>query len=146
MIGKRIIPLLLGFASLVSGCATGYQSASNPLVGWMGGYWETRGPGDLIKVSFAGNGFIERDKVSAYLLYRCAEIAQRESKQFFVLYENLPAAIADRRSSEKSVGTIAGKPTGYAYMLLLEQPNGYVLSAEEVIARLKSQVKPEAKS
>ena len=63
-----------------------------------------------------------------------------------MLYENLPAAIADRRSSEKSVGTIAGKPTGYAYMLLLEQPNGYVLSAEEVIARLKSQVKPEAKS
>lgn len=146
MIGKRILPVLFGFVPFLSGCATGYQSVSNPLVGWMGGYWETKGPGDLIKVSYAGNSYIERNKVSTYLLYRCAEIAQREGKEFFVLYENLSAAIADRRSSEKSVGTITGKPTGYAYILLLDQPSGYVLSAEEVIARLKSQIKPETKS
>jgi hypothetical protein len=146
MINKRIIPLLLGLLPVLSGCATGYQNAANPLIGWMGGYWDQKGPGELIKVGFAGNGFIEREKVSVYLLYRCAEIAQREGKEFFVLYENLPAAIADRRSGEKSVGTITGKPTGYVYILLLDQPSGYVLQADDVIARLKPQVKPEVKS
>ncbi|HKQ81194.1 MAG TPA: hypothetical protein VJS42_03275 [Steroidobacteraceae bacterium] len=143
----KIRAVILGAVSvLAAACATGYQSATNPLVGWMGGYWDKKSPGDLIKVGFAGNGFIDPHKAGVYLLYRCAEVAQREHKEYFLLYENLPAAIADRRSTEKTVTTITGKPTIYAYILLLDQPEGPVLSAPDLITRLKPEVKPEDKS
>jgi len=146
MINKWMITLLLGVMPLLSGCATGYQDLSNPILGWKGGYWDKKGPGELIKVGFAGNMFVEPDKVGSYLLYRCAEIAQREGREFFVLYESLPAALSDRRSTEKSVGTVASRPTAYVYILLLEDASGTVLSANEVITRLKPLVKPEVKS
>jgi hypothetical protein len=132
--------------SILSGCATGYHSVTNPILGWTGGYWDKKGPGELIKVGFAGNGYIQPDKVGVYLLYHSAEVAQREGKRYFVLYQNLYSAIADRRSSEKRVTTLTGKPTTYAYILLLDQEEDSALVADEVIARFKSQVKTEPKS
>jgi hypothetical protein len=106
--GRTIATLSL--LLLVSGCATGYHDASNPLLGMAGGYWEQKGPGKLIKVGFNGNALIDRAKVGTYLLYRCAEIAQREKRSHFLMYQNLPEAIRDRRSSERLVQTIGGKP------------------------------------
>lgn len=52
----------------LSGCAPGYHSATNPILGYTGGYWDARGPGSTIKVGFEGNGFIKPEKVSTYLL------------------------------------------------------------------------------
>ena len=127
--------------TLLVGCATGYQDASNPLVGWAGGYWEQKGPGDLIKVGFAGNSYVKREKVGTYLLYRCAEVAKRENKSYFALYQNLPEAVMDKRSSEKTVTTITGKPTTYAYILFFDSPAPGLLGTEELLARLEPEVK-----
>ncbi|PTU32986.1 CC0125/CC1285 family lipoprotein [Stenotrophobium rhamnosiphilum] len=133
--------LCVSLASLMlAGCATGYHDASNPLTGWAGGFWDTKGPGQLIKIGFSGNGFISREKVGTYVLYRSAEVTQREGKDFFVMYENLPAAISDRRSSERTVSTIGGKAATYVYVLLKTEPGPDVLSASEVIARLRPEV------
>lgn len=131
-------------ATLLIGCATGYQDATNPLLGMAGGYWEQKGPGELIKVGFAGNGYITREKVGVYLLYRCAEIAQREKRPYFALYPNLPAAVMGRSSSEKSVTTTSGKPTVYVYILFFDSPGAGLLDTSELLARLEPEVKGSA--
>ncbi len=130
-------------AVAVTGCATGYHSATNPLLGLTGGYWDQKGPGSLIKVGFSGNGFIDRDKVATYLLYRCAEVTRREGGTHFVFYTSLPDAVADKRSSERNVGTLGGKPATYAYILLAQAEEVQALSADEVITRLGPLVKPK---
>jgi hypothetical protein len=139
---------LLGAATmamLLSACATGYHSASNPILGMTGGYWDQPGPGRLIKVGFSGNGYITRDKVATYLLYRCAEVAQREGGSHFIFYTSLPDAIGDRRSSERIVNAMGGKPATYAYILVLSDAEADALSATEVITRLGPVVKPAPK-
>lgn len=126
---------------LLAGCATGYHDLSNPLVGWTGGYWESKGPGELTKVGFAGNSIVTRNKVGIYLLYRCAEIAQRERKPYFALYQSLPAAVMDKRSPDKEVTTITGKPTAYAYILFFDQDAPGLLNTADVLQRLEPEVK-----
>ncbi|WP_374517872.1 CC0125/CC1285 family lipoprotein [Undibacterium squillarum] len=123
--------------SILSGCATGYHSSSNPT----GGYWEKKGPGQLIKVGFSGNGYVTRQKVGAYLLYRCAEITQREGKKYFAFYVNLPAAVMDQRSSKKNVTKIGSHVTDYAYILFFDDPSPGLLDSSEVIASLEKEVK-----
>lgn len=130
-------------ALALAGCATGYHDASNPILGLTGGYWDSQGPGSLIKVGFSGNGFIEPGKVATYLLYRSAEVTQREGGTHFVFYTSLPDAIADRRSSERKVATIGGKPASYAHILLAQPDDDQALSAAEVITRLGPIVKPK---
>ncbi len=137
-------------AASVSGCATGYHSANNPILGLTGGYWDRPGPGSTIKVGFAGNGYISRDKVGTYLLYRCAEVAKRDGGTHFVLYQTLMDAVDDRRSSERSVGTIGGKPTTYVYIWIVKADERDALSADDLITRLgpevnQAQKKQEAK-
>jgi len=136
---KRIVAPVV--ALLLAGCATGYHDITNPLVGWSGGYWEGKGPGELVKVGFAGNNLISKETVGSYLLYRCAEIAQREHKPYFALYESLPAAVVDERSSEKSVTTVTGKPTTYAYILFFDQAGPRLLNTADVLKRLEPVVK-----
>ncbi|MBU8976464.1 MULTISPECIES: hypothetical protein [unclassified Lysobacter] len=133
-----VLPLAL------TSCATGYHSATNPILGYSGGYWDTKGPGQLLKVGFAGNGFISPDKVGTYLLYRCAEVAQREGGTHFVLYANLPAAIADARSSDRTVASLGGKPSTYAYILVVPADARDALSVQDLLTRLGPEVKPAA--
>lgn len=140
MILIRSAAPIVALAMLV-GCATGYHDASNPLLGMTGGYWEQKGPGELIKVGFSGNSIITREKVGIYLLYRCAEIAKRENKTHFAFYQNLPAAVTDKRSTEKAVTTITGKPADYAYILFFDGPAPGLLDSAELLARLEPEVK-----
>ena len=140
----RISTSVLALALLAS-CATSYQDSGTPLLGLTGGYWEQKGPGELIKVGFLGNSNITREKVGTYLLFRCAEIAKREGKPFFALYQNLPAAVSDYRSAEKTIATITGKPADYAYILLFDAAAPGLLSTSDLLTRLGPEVKPENK-
>ncbi|MBN8802047.1 MAG: hypothetical protein ABS96_05215 [Lysobacteraceae bacterium SCN 69-123] len=142
---KRHLLGAAAMAMLLSACATGYHSASNPVLGLTGGYWDQPGPGRLIKVGFAGNGFITPDKVATYLLYRCAEVTQREGGSHFVFYTSLPDAISDRRSTERIVNSLGGKPATYAYILVLADAETDALSATEIVTRLGPLVKPAPK-
>ena len=142
---KRHLLGAAAMAMLLSACATGYHSASNPVLGLTGGYWDKPGPGRLIKVGFAGNGFITPDKVATYLLYRCAEVTQREGGSHFIFYTSLPDAISDRRSTERIVNSLGGKPATYAYILVLADAETDALSATEIVTRLGPLVKPAPK-
>jgi hypothetical protein len=143
--GRRAL-LACVSAFALSGCATGYHDASNPVLGMFGGYTQSDGPGKLIKVQFFANGFSERERVGQFLLYRCAEVTQLRGKEYFALYATLPDAIQDKRSSARAVATVGGKPTSYAYILLLDAPAPGALSAKEVVERLKPEVTGEKKS
>jgi hypothetical protein len=129
--------------ALLTGCATGYHSTSNPLLGWTGGYWDEPGPGSTIKVGFSGNSIITSDKVSTYLLYRSAEVTQREGGTHFVFYRNLPDAVRDVRSTEKSTGTLGGKPSNYAYIWIVPASERDAIDAADVIRRLGVEVRPQ---
>ena len=137
---------ILSLAGLVllAGCATRYQDGNNLLTGWTGGYWEDSGPGELVKVGFSGNSNITTETVSAYLLYRCAEVAKRANKPYFALYRSLPAAVQDVRSPDQEIDVYMGKPDSYVYILYFDQAEEGLLETSEVLARLESQVKGAA--
>ncbi len=123
-------------AALLCGCATGYHEGGG-LRGYTGGYYDHKGPGDLIKVGFAGNAYVKADKVRDYLTYRCAEVARRDGHVWFAMYRNLPDAIRDERIGSKAVGSLRHKPWGEVYILPFDQSGDGLLNADEVIERLK---------
>ena len=133
--------LCLAAGALLVGCATGYQDSRNLLLGWTGGYWEQRGPGELIKVGFSGNVMVSKEKVQTYLMYRCAEVAAREKKPFFAFYPNLVAAVRDQRADGKPASSLVGRPTTHAYILLFDAPERGLLETGEVLSRLATEVR-----
>lgn len=128
-------------AASLAGCATGYHSLNNPLLGITGGYWDVKGPGSTIKVGFAGNGFIKPEKVGVYLLYRSAEVTRREGGTHFVLYQSLQDAVGDVRSSERTVSSTFGKPNAYAYIWVVPESERGALSAADILERYGPEVK-----
>ena len=128
--------------TLLAGCATGYQGSSNALIGTgTFGYREVKGPGELIKVSFHGNLLTENEAVGRYLVYRCAEIAQRENKAYFALYPTLLAAALDKRTSSNLPVTFTAPARAYAYILFFNAPAQGLINTKEVLARLGPGVK-----
>lgn len=123
-------------------CATGYHDASNPIAGWTGGYWDRKGPGQLFKVGFSGNGYIKKEKVGVYVLYHAAEVVQREGKAYFHMYDSLNGAILDRRIAERTVSTIGGKPDAYVYVLPRDAAGPDVLAVSAILQRYQADVAP----
>lgn len=137
----RIVCLAL-LTSMLAACASGYQSRTgNMFRGVNGGYEEEQGPGQLIKISYTGTLGVTVHMAAHYVLYRSAEIAQREGKPYFALYQDLPAALKDRRSAASAFSTVGGKAYSYAYILPFDNDAPGLLAAEEVIARLAPKVK-----
>lgn len=130
---KAIAAVLCGI--FLSGCATGYHSQDSVLSGFTGGYSESQGPGELTHVVFNGNGFIKKEKVSLYLLYRCAELAQQKGKPYFTMFASISHAIANRPLSESFATTVGGKPTSSVYILLDDTAAPNSLSAADVLAK-----------
>ncbi len=140
MISMRIVASFMALI-LLAGCATSYKSASTG--GY--GYGEIKGPGELIRVSYAGGYFTKRKEVETYLLYRCAEIAKRENKTYFALYKNLLDAVMDKRSSGKEASAnISGVYGADAYIMLFESPGPGLLGTNELLVRLEPEINREA--
>ena len=114
---------------LLAGCATGYHGA-----GFTGGYWEHEGPGELIKVHFAGNGFSDASTVDKYLLRRCAEVAQAKGKPYFRMYPSIAEAIIEEKVRKQMVSMVTNGPLGYAYVLLEDQPGKDTISTADTLA------------
>lgn len=138
--GNLIAAAMIAVA--LCGCATGYHDARNPILGIAGGYWDEPGPGRLLKVGFSANSFSRNEMVENFLLYRCAEVAKREGASHFVLYATLPDAVADKRSSGRTVKSTFGKPATFAYILPVPAGEPSALSSAELIARLGPLVRP----
>lgn len=117
----RNFALSMALALLISGCATGYHSVRGPITGWTGGYWDEPGPGELLKVGFDGNGYIDRDTITAYLMYHSAELAQQRHKPYFRMFESLPDAIRGITNDELAFGRVGGKLDDWVYLLFDDQ-------------------------
>jgi hypothetical protein len=111
----------MALALLLSSCATGYHSVEGPISGWTGGYWDQPGPGELLKVGFDGNGYIDRDTITAYLMYHCADLAQKRHKPYFRMFQSLPDAIRGAATDELAVGRVGGKLDDWVYLLFDDQ-------------------------
>ncbi|MGY3572720.1 CC0125/CC1285 family lipoprotein [Vibrio paucivorans] len=133
--------LLLLCALILSGCATGYQSAEHPIFGMTGGFVEQEGPGELIEVVFGGNGFIEPEKVNLYLKYRCAELVKERGGNYFVAYRSIAHAIADQPIVAIRTTQVADKPLSKVYILMEEEKRPRSFSAQEIIEKHTDEVK-----
>jgi len=131
--------LLVWFAVSVTGCATAYQSGT---FSFTGGHYQSSGPGSLEKVAFSGNGFIDSTKVQQFALYRCAEIAKEKNKPYFLIFDSLMAASIPKPSDMPNVGLVGGKPTAFAFMLLLDGPRAGAKETRKVLSELEAVVKP----
>lgn len=125
----------------LTACATGYHSASNPILGFTGGYWDEPGPGRTWRVGVSGNAYLSPERAGAYLLYRCAEVSLREGGAHFVVYPSLSAAVSDDRQAGLGIGAGA-KPYATVYLWIAPADAEHAHSAEEVLARLGPVVKP----
>jgi hypothetical protein len=125
----------------LTACATGYHSASNPVLGFTGGYWDEPGPGRTWRVGVTGNAHLSAERAGAYLLYRCAELSLREGGTHFVVYPSLSAAVSDDRQAGLGIGTGA-KPYATVYLWIAPADTEHAYAAEEVLARLGPVVRP----
>ena len=135
----RICAALLSLT--LTACATGYHSASNPVLGFTGGYWDEPGPGRTWRVGVTGNAHLSAERAGAYLLYRCAEVSLREGGTHFVVYPSLSAAVSDDRRAGLGIG-MGAKPYATVYLWIAPADAEHAYAAEEVMARLRSVVNP----
>jgi hypothetical protein len=112
MITKRVSALafsgilVLLSAAMLSGCATTYQKVS-----LTGGYSETQLGENIFQVSFKGNGYTSRERVSDFTLLRSAEIAIKNGYRYFVVVES------EKYSKVGAYTTpITSQTTGSAYV------------------------------
>jgi hypothetical protein len=80
---RPMILIALILAIMLSGCATTYQKQS-----FTGGYLETQLGENIFQVSFKGNGYTSRERVSDFTLLRSAEIAIDNGYRYFVIVES----------------------------------------------------------
>lgn len=77
------ISFLSSFLILIlQGCATGYQKE-----GATGGYSHLQLDTDVYKVTFKGNGFTSRQRVSDFALLRSAEITLLNGYNYFIILD-----------------------------------------------------------
>lgn len=69
-------------AIFIQSCSTPYKGS-----GFRGGYSETQLDENVFKVSFRGNGYTGRERVSAFTLLRCAELALENGYKYFVIID-----------------------------------------------------------
>lgn len=108
----KCLSLSLLILSLV-GCATSYQGSGAFSI--TGGYYEVPVNPQLTKVVFSGNGYIDTETAAKYTLFRCAELAKKQNKNYFVIYESLHLAALDQPTQQISLGAVGGE-TGYSYL------------------------------
>ena len=124
---------LLAASLALAGCSTGYGNARTSLTG---GYLDEAGPARLHTVSFFGNGYTEHEHVRHFLMRRCGEVAQAAGHPWFLVYDDLMAAGADRPTTGLvRVEAVGGHPSATVYILGLEAEAPGALETAEVLRR-----------
>lgn len=74
------MPLTLGFALLLSGCATPYQVNS-----FTGGFADTQLASDVFRVTFRGNAYTSQERAQDFALLHAAEITTLHGFTYFAV-------------------------------------------------------------
>lgn len=126
--------------AVLSGCATSYTDATSPL-NWTGGYYDKPGPGKLVTVGFAANGYTNAETVRRYVLRRACEVVQEGGKGHFMAYTSLEHAAAGLPVGEDlGIQALGGKPFSHIYVLPLDEPRKGSLNAAEVLERVTAEM------
>jgi hypothetical protein len=89
--------IVLSAACLVAGCATAYQPD-----GVSGGYSDQVRDGNIVQVSFRGNGLTTPETLESFVLRRCAEVTLQDGFNYFVLlHTEAPIEGSDKLYSMK---------------------------------------------
>lgn len=124
---------LLAASLALAGCSTGYGNARTSLTG---GYLDEAGPARLHTVSFFGNGYTPHEHVRHFLMRRCAEVAQAAGHPWFLVYDDLMSAGADRPTTGLvRIEAVGGHPYATVYILGLEAEAPGALETAEVLRR-----------
>lgn len=92
-------------------------ASHDPRMHFSGDYWDEPGPGELVKVGFAGNRASQSETAVPFILLRVAELARQRHKPYFRLFYTLADAILNKPLSESDVrGTYAGAD-GWVFVL-----------------------------
>ncbi len=75
--------ILVIFAAILTGCATVYQKQ-----GFTGGFSETQLGENIFRVTFKGNAYTSRERVSDFTLLRCAELALEKEFKYFIIVDS----------------------------------------------------------
>jgi len=121
------------------GCATPYQK-----MGLTGGFRDKQLEPGVYSVLFAGNGYINPNTVSKYMLYRTAEITVENGYDYF-------AFIMDRGRTDvtwtyvgNGISVAVPKPSSEGIFRVFkgEKPGNYpdAIKAQEVIDKLKPEI------
>ena len=89
--------IVLSAAFLLAGCATAYQPD-----GVSGGYSDQLRDGNIVQVSFRGNGLTTPATLESFVLRRCAEVTLQDGFNYFVLlHTEAPIEGSDKLYSMK---------------------------------------------
>jgi hypothetical protein len=125
-------------AALVSlaGCATPYQREN-----LVGGYSDFHMAEKTYRVRFRANNYTSRDKVEAFLLYRCAELTDQLGYDHFIVIAPDTLDISDLFAR---AGFFAHNYYATALIRVLRHPdNPAAYNAKEVMRRLEAQYPDE---
>ncbi len=103
---KNLFIIIL-VAIFIQGCATAYKRT-----GFTGGYSETRLDENVFKVSFRGNGYTGRERVSDFTLLRSAELALENGYKYFVIID-ANSYTSNSTYTTPTTSHIAGSAYGY---------------------------------
>lgn len=148
---------------LLSGCATGYHPRRGT-----GGYSETQFAENVFKVTFKGNGYIDRETVSDYAMLRSAEVALENDFRYFVIIDAQQYSKQGRYttptttygSAYNSGGYAQGSTTTYGGQTFLiskpastntiyclkEKPDGFAYEASFIVRSIKQKYKIRTKN
>lgn len=131
---SRIIILIS--ISLLSACSTGYQDGRNPFH-LSGGYGSEKGPGNLEKVYFSGNGFTSSQQANQYAIRRSAEIGRDRHQAYFAMYQTLTDAANDHKTHSPLTNLTFNKPFSYVYIAYHNKKEPGDLSVANVLNKPK---------
>lgn len=133
---RRIIILLFSMLSLCS-CATRYQDGSSPL-SITGGYGSEKGPGNLEKIYFRGNGYTSSVQTSQYAIRHAAEIGRLQHQPYFAMYQNLTDAANNKKSHEPLVDATLERTYSYFYVMYHQNKESGDYVVDDILNNLKS--------
>jgi hypothetical protein len=131
----KFISLLLLSVLILTGCApTPYGDANQSV---FGGYRKEAAPGNLVKISFLGNGYTKPALAQEYALRYAAQVAEEVKAPYFAVYQTLSDAASNHKTQAPVVYTQENMPTAYFYVAYHQKKEAGDLSPATILNRYK---------
>lgn len=130
------------FAALLLMMSAPAVAAHGTPINFSGDYWDGPGPGELVKVGFAGNRASKSETAAPFILYRVATLARQRHKPYFRLYYTLVDAIRNKPLSETDARRVYAESDGWVFVLFDDTYEIGDLATQEVFERARPIVHP----